>query len=155
MSLGRRPRGLVLSLALALLGQCAGAGAAEVYRWVDEQGITHLSQTPPPSGGYQTLDLPPAPATDPGAGARVQRQADQVDEWQRERALRQERERADLELKAERQRRCQAARQNLTTLDNLGARGLKQPDGTSVRPSPEEAQRLRDQARAAQAQSCD
>lgn len=151
MSEARGPRLLPL---LLLLG-CSGTHATEVYRWVDPEGVTHLSQTPPPSGSYQTLSLPSASAPDPDAESRVQQAVEQLEAGQRERSRRQAQERATLQRQSERERRCQAASQNLATLDNLGARGLRLPDGSIQRPTPEELARLRDQARTEQAQSCD
>lgn len=39
---------LWFSLALAALA-CQGLHATEIYRWTDENGVVHFSQTPPPS----------------------------------------------------------------------------------------------------------
>ena len=36
------------TLAIALLGLAALAAHGQVYKWVDEQGRTHYSETPPP-----------------------------------------------------------------------------------------------------------
>lgn len=35
-------------LAVLLLLSCAGAASAQVYKWVDEKGVTHYSDAPPP-----------------------------------------------------------------------------------------------------------
>lgn len=42
--------------------------AAEVYRWTDENGVTHFSQTPPPAGQEAEVEEVPDPAT--GAAAQ-------------------------------------------------------------------------------------
>lgn len=43
------------SLGLAtLLAAAAPASADDVYQWKDASGVTHYSQTPPPSGSYTT-----------------------------------------------------------------------------------------------------
>lgn len=34
----------------------AGATAAKVYKWVDDEGVTHYSQQPPPGGEAQVID---------------------------------------------------------------------------------------------------
>lgn len=44
----------------------AAALNAEVYRWTDENGVTHFSQTPPPSGDEAVVEDLPANAE--GAG---------------------------------------------------------------------------------------
>lgn len=41
------------------------ASLARIYRWVDAGGVTHFSQTPPPSGRYEQMQPPPPPAEDP------------------------------------------------------------------------------------------
>lgn len=43
-------------LALACLVSALHAGAAQVYRWTDENGQVHFGQRPPPGGG-QRMDL--------------------------------------------------------------------------------------------------
>ncbi len=47
------------------------AGAEQVYRWVDDNGITHFSQQPPPPGvsGLSVNEIPASqpPAVDPAA----------------------------------------------------------------------------------------
>lgn len=40
---------------------------AEVYRWTDENGVTHFSQTPPPEG--QDAEIEDLPVTPPAEGA--------------------------------------------------------------------------------------
>lgn len=56
---------LLLLPALALAGE-----AASTYKWVDEDGKVHYSDSPPPEGQATEVDLPPlttvpAPATPP------------------------------------------------------------------------------------------
>ena len=44
------PRSRMAAAVAALLALCAGvAGAATVYKWVDEQGVVHLSSEKPPA----------------------------------------------------------------------------------------------------------
>ena len=53
---------------------CVSATAGDVYQWKDAKGISHYSNTPPPSGSYKTRVVhsddtaPVAPAT-PAASA--------------------------------------------------------------------------------------
>ncbi|RME33910.1 MAG: DUF4124 domain-containing protein [Gammaproteobacteria bacterium] len=55
-----------LPLLLAALLLPLVTGAAQVYRWVDDQGQIHFSQTPPETGQAEVVETPPAPppATD-------------------------------------------------------------------------------------------
>src|SRR5471032_3343137 len=61
------------TLLFTLLSLCAGMAGAQVYKWVDEKGVTHYSDQPPPpstpakikveiksfSSGSSLSDLPP------------------------------------------------------------------------------------------------
>jgi len=57
----------ILLVALLLAPLCA---AAEMYKWVDEKGVTHYSESPPPDGKGGKVDIKPqgeashAPPTD-------------------------------------------------------------------------------------------
>lgn len=50
------------ALALVAAASVAGVGANEVYQWKDANGVTHYSESPPPSGSYQQRKI-----TDSGA----------------------------------------------------------------------------------------
>jgi hypothetical protein len=52
-----RPRLLAIAALLSLIPAIV---MAEVYKWVDEDGVTHYSQQPPPSG-TPTIITPDAP----------------------------------------------------------------------------------------------
>lgn len=45
------------------------AAAAEVYKWVDENGVVHYSETPPPDRTTETVEVPEAPGTAPATEA--------------------------------------------------------------------------------------
>jgi len=57
-----------LLILLTLSATCASA--AEVYTWVDDNGVTHFSESPPPNspGGAQRIELAPVAAP---AGSRA------------------------------------------------------------------------------------
>ena len=46
-----------LGLAIVLASASAVAAAGEVYQWKDAKGVTHYSETPPPSGTYQQREI--------------------------------------------------------------------------------------------------
>jgi hypothetical protein len=52
------PSGL---LAAALVFSGVAAASGEVYRWTDENGVTHYSDTPPPSREHVTVKVATAP----------------------------------------------------------------------------------------------
>lgn len=57
-----RPLLALLGLGLAL---ASGAAEARTYKWVDENGVTQYTQTPPPKGDYDKIKGPGAPAVNP------------------------------------------------------------------------------------------
>ena len=63
---------VLLSLVLLPL-----AAAAQMYKWVDEKGVTHYSETPPPDGKGAKVDIKPSgPATQPPATDWKQKELD-------------------------------------------------------------------------------
>lgn len=58
-----RPRLLAIAALLSLIPAVA---MAEVYKWVDEDGVTHYSQQPPPSGTPTIITPDTGPPTDTG-----------------------------------------------------------------------------------------
>ena len=46
----------IVLLALIVAPLCA---AAEMYKWVDEKGVTHYSESPPPDGKGAKVDIKP------------------------------------------------------------------------------------------------
>jgi hypothetical protein len=51
-------------IALLLIAFLPFAAAAQMYKWVDENGRTHYSETPPPDGAkVDKVDIKPGPAT--------------------------------------------------------------------------------------------
>lgn len=51
--------------AIFLLVAAGPVVAAEVYRWVDDEGVTHYTSTPPPDRDADKVDASNPPADDP------------------------------------------------------------------------------------------
>lgn len=110
-----RWRKVVLALAFALA--TGGAQAGTMYRWVDEKGVTHFSEDPPPDGKAQKIDVKPLPSSSDAPAARPQ-------DWRaRELELRQKRlDKEKAERKSEqdasaRESRCLRAQRALDQLN--------------------------------------
>jgi hypothetical protein len=60
-----------LALSLCCLGAVGTAKSQAVYKWTDERGVVHFSDTAPPKGDYQIRQLPPpdSPAEAPAEEA--------------------------------------------------------------------------------------
>ncbi len=115
-----------------------GSATAAMYKWVDEQGVTHYSQHPPKDNEAERLRPPPPPATDPAAAQ--QKLQDKVKGFDERRGAAQEAAAKAEQDAAEQQRRqkaCEAARRNLQVLQAGGNRLIQTPDGEYIRPTDE------------------
>jgi glutaredoxin len=57
---------LFLPLAAAFLLLCAGSASAQMFKWVDEKGVTHFSDTPPPDKKGKTVNVKSFSGTEGG-----------------------------------------------------------------------------------------
>ena len=114
------PRTYWLALALAL---CAANAAAAVYKWVDDQGVTHYSEKPPQ--GKKPPEVPirsqPAPATPQGPQSGPKTWQQQEAEFQQRRVEQEERrtkkQAHDQATAEDRMRACLDARHDLHALE--------------------------------------
>lgn len=157
----RRGPGLALAAAscAALWAALGGApptpapALAEVYRWVDEEGVTVYSGSPRPVGESTRL---PAPA-DPDEAERqralersrqlIESDYDRREDRGAESAQSAEQAKARA-AQAVKDSNCQVARKNLDTLEQHGLGRLKTPDGQYVFLSAAELAARKSQAQA-------
>jgi hypothetical protein len=110
----------IVLLSLVLLSLPA---AAQMYKWVDEKGVSHYSETPPPDGKATKIELKPATGSPPPVtesdwkqkelDARHQRiQKEQKD---------QQREAQDQNQAAARHNRCLEAQRRLDIMQTPAA----------------------------------
>jgi len=127
-------------IAVVLSAYGWASASADVYRWVDQDGVTTYTQAPPVSGESVELATPPEPSTNAvdAARERFRREREQTfDELEaRKEAEVQEEKQAAKEAK--RAEYCSAARENLETFRNLGPRRIRTPDGRFLRLTPDE-----------------
>lgn len=117
------------------------AGYADVYKWVDENGRTHYSQTAPENQKAEMIKTPPPPATLP---EDAQQQIDVLIEQQTEARKVQEEQLATQQQEAEQKQaledNCTLAKSNLQLVMDSPGRRLMAADGTVTRPTEEERQ---------------
>lgn len=127
----------VAVLASVLLASTAAV--AEVYRWTDENGVTHFSQTPPPAG--QEAEIEDVPGTAPaqqsaagidfdGAGTSGDEEVSSADLRRQEIAEARDRRQAELEaLEA----MCRQTRDRLAQIEPNRRVYYTDEDGETVR----------------------
>jgi len=125
---------------VALITGCLLSGtasAAKFYRWTDEQGATHYTQTPPPEG-VETREVRTqgtASSDQPRALERLEQQR-QSAQQERQRASQdaQEAERVRNNPEEVTKERCEQHRQNLEQLQNKTAVSTKDPVTGETKP---------------------
>lgn len=151
-------RRLLLVLLISLLALSA-AHAAKFYKWVDERGQVHYTDSPPEHVDYEAVEGAAAASPEDAASA-----AERVENWrarQKERQARREQraaERAEAERLAEaRTENCANARERARVLEQ-NTRILMPPreeGGEPVRMPDDERLRQLEEARAAIREFCD
>ena len=103
-------------LSLVLLPLAAGAQA--LYKWVDEKGVTHFSEAPPPDGKATKVEVRPVGTEKPRADNWKEREL----ESRQRRTEREVAERNEAESRgraqAQRQQQCRRSQEALDSLRN-------------------------------------
>lgn len=146
----------LLAVAVVAGSLCMPLASAQMYRYVDESGVTVYSQSPPPEGNSVRIDAAAGPG-DAEATAARERLRGQL-ESELDRRL-EEQQSAEASARAEnataRAQACEAARGNLETLQSSQATRLKLPDGTTIRPTDEQRAGLIAETRAQIGELCE
>jgi hypothetical protein len=110
-------RGFV-SLAVVIL--ISSPAAAQVYKWVDEHGVTHYGERPPQ--GQKASPVTATPSTGPGSSqAKPQNSQDWQDkdiEFQKRRIQREQQDERDAQVAKAQQKRCMMARDDLRQMES-------------------------------------
>ena len=134
--------GLVLAL-------CGNVMAAQVYKWVDAQGVTHFGAQPPQGQQVETVNTVTAPAKSTTMPAPVVEDETEVDQQSIDRKVK----RQVAEQEAERKRYCETMRTNLAQLQN-NPRVRVEEKGETRRITEEERQARITETRGKIAENC-
>jgi hypothetical protein len=101
------------------------AVAETVYKWIDENGVTHYGQLPPPaSSPAQQIDLPedrsPTAGQTPGYQERLERINRRLQVYDEERRIKQEREAEVRQARARRDQQCARLRAQVRNYETRG-----------------------------------
>ena len=124
-------RALVLVAAFAALG----AGAQAMYKWVDEKGVTHFSEHPPPDTKTEKKATKVTPRVVPpsGGGAYDPNAWKSKEAEAKKRSVdRGQQEQASARDAAKQAEMCDRARSRLAFLTNSGVIFRDNPDGSRV-----------------------
>lgn len=133
----------------------AATASTEVYKWTDAQGRVHFGDRPP-QGKAETVQMPEA--ADGGSAAtpeqRLEKQRRLLHAFEEERRQKRDAEAQVRQEKAERQRNCAEARDDLRNQETASAVYRLGPDGERVFLNAAEREQALAQARAAVEQWC-
>jgi hypothetical protein len=146
MTVSRKSNTLrALLVTLGLLGSAVAfqaLAADAIYKWVDESGETHYSQTRP-SGDYEVelVKGAPPPADNPEqVKQHLQRQVDEMTERNKEQNDVKKEAISEAEYQKLVKENCTNARNNLGALEQGGRKRYLTPEGEVVRLTEEERQ---------------
>ncbi len=137
---------LASGLALAL---CGNAMAAQVYKWVDAQGVTHFGAQPPQGQQVENVNTVVAPVKSVKAPAPASQEKSEPDQQSIDRKVKQQ----VAEQEAERKRYCETMRTNLAQLQN-NPRVRVEENGETRRITEEERQARITETRDKIAENC-
>jgi hypothetical protein len=113
----------------------------QTYKWVDQNGTVSYSQTPPPKGQAEIVNIKPTPPASTSDGdEELKRLRQRLEDSREDRQLAKEAERQTQRAEEMKQQNCTAARSNLHKLLNSGNRMMKTTDGSYLRLSEHERQ---------------
>jgi len=103
----------VLFISLSLIATPVGAA---VFKWVDKDGVTHYSATPPAEGDVNTVHIAPAPPSAALNSSTAKPQQDPSKSEDEDADIKQSQEQAKNETTTK--KKCQDARDNLALLQH-------------------------------------
>ncbi len=108
------------TLALALILAPAMAGAAQVYKWTDGDGVIHFGDRQPTGTKAEQISVRSGTPQLIRQPATAQEQLDELDKRQQAEAARAAAETETVARQAQRDANCQAAKQNLGIISKNG-----------------------------------
>lgn len=124
-----------------MLSLFATAAFAEIYKWVDEDGQTHYSQQAPRDIPATVIKTPPPPAIDPNIAQQQVDDLIQQQESEEKMGLEQQnQQKIAAENKADQEKNCNIAQQQLQQYQNNPGRRIMDADGNVTRLTEEDRQ---------------
>jgi Domain of unknown function (DUF4124) len=110
-------------IALLALVALSLPAVAQVYKWVDEKGVAHYSETPPPDGKAAKIELKPSTGTPPPVPETdwKQKELDARQQRIQKEQKEQQREAQEHNQEAARHNKCLEARRRLDLMQRPAA----------------------------------
>jgi len=127
-----------------------------IYKWQDEQGITHFSDAPPADGRFEIVPQPRLPPADPEAARRLEELLQSQKQAEEDQQMKKQEKMKAVEQQAALAETCRRAKERLAVLESRPGSRIKitEPDGTQRRLTEEERQTRLAEAQKQIADSC-
>jgi hypothetical protein len=113
---------------------------AKTYRWVDENGVTIYSQTPPPTGDATIIKPPPPPASPPDEAMNNLKRRQAAIDTAKKKKQGGDKESVEAENAEIKKKNCEVSRKNLAEITRHPRVRMKMDDGSYKQLSDEERQ---------------
>ncbi|GGC82588.1 DUF4124 domain-containing protein [Marinobacter halophilus] len=144
----------ILMLTVLMAATPSFAGAASVYKWTDESGVTHFGDRQPTGQNSEQVNVRSGTSRNPGNQRQSpQQQLDQLEEQQQAQQQRREESAVEEARRKQREANCATARSNLNVISS-NARIRVEKDGEMRYLSPEEIDEQRRQFEEIAAENC-
>jgi len=127
----------ILTLAIILAAAPFAASAASVYKWTDEQGVTHFGDRQPTGQQAERVNVRSGTSSGGQQGQSPQEQLEDLEARQADEAEKREESAVEEARRKQREANCATARSNLKILDR-NSRIRVEEDGEQRYLSPEE-----------------
>ncbi|MGH8493635.1 MAG: DUF4124 domain-containing protein [Moraxellaceae bacterium] len=131
------------------------AGAAQFYKWTDDQGVTHYSEEPPPASASKSSEVKVRTRLPSGAQTQIDKEAKPVDDKNAKSQPKKDDKAApdktstdkaaDNQTPEQYQEKCKALKANLETMQSHGRVREADKEGNLRALSEEEKQRRMDE----------
>ena len=142
-------RQLCIVVALVMLGVYCNAEAKKIYKWVDEEGVTHYGESAPPNTGMaHEIRIPKTPAVDAAVNTRKERTERLLDTYKQERTEKKETRQAAAEERSQREKNCEMAKDSQFKYQHAATLYRTDDDGNRVVLTDDEYTKVMDDAQA-------
>lgn len=120
-----------IALTTAILLAASGSAGAKMYKWVDEDGVTQYTQTPPPKGDYKPVKPPPPPPSSAAQSKKdLDKRGEEFEKRREEKAEADKKAAKDAKIEQRNKSNCATARANLEKLKTGRRLRSKEKDGS-------------------------
>ncbi|PAV25174.1 DUF4124 domain-containing protein [Tamilnaduibacter salinus] len=145
---------ILLTMTAVFLMFSGHAAAESVYKWTDEDGVTHFGDRQPSGQQSESVDVKTGTSQSPGNRTSATEQVEALNEEKAREQEQQKQSRAEEARRKQQQKNCEIARENLNTLNTYSRIRVQGEDGEQRYLTPEEIEERKAKFQAVVEDSC-